>query len=90
MITLNDTSVKGRIKPGALCMLDDEFFYWPNVPLHQRPVDFAEDMVFNIVPMIRARQCWADGSGGEVFGRPGQYGNGAILIYNQQDIEAIQ
>jgi hypothetical protein len=90
MISLNDDSVKGRIREGALCGLSYEQFYWPHVPEHLRQDNFSADRVFAITSLSLGCSCWADGYGGGTFGRPGKYGNGAILVYNQRDIIEVK
>jgi hypothetical protein len=89
MIDLNDTRKKGRIRSSALCMLDHEMFHWPNMPEHLRQENFSPDTIFVVLAMPRGLMCWADGYDGGVFGRPGKYGNGAVLLYHDHDIEVI-
>jgi hypothetical protein len=78
--------MKGRIKEGALCMIDMRVFKWPDFPETYRKPNFSKDMIFTLEKDDHGFNCWADGYGGSIRGRPGEYGSGSIHVKGVDNI----
>jgi hypothetical protein len=71
---MNETTqqIAGRIKPGARCMQDFQFFRWP-----LEGVDPSTRFVFT----ARQGRLTACAPGFGLLKPPGSYGNGSIYVY---------
>lgn len=71
---------RGRIKPGTMVYQDHAVSMFPVMPRDDDPIPL--DTIFNFECDSTGRvSAWADGYGGGIRNRPGNYGNGELSLH---------